>query len=56
LKSRPSGRANRFPGSVMDIGERASGPAMAEKRNAASATLLAIGPSTDIVAQVSAAG
>src|SRR5688572_2667473 len=56
LKSRPSGLANRAPGSVVVIGERLSGPAMAERRNAASSTERASGPITDIVAQASAAG
>ncbi len=45
LKLRLSGRAKRLPGSLMETGERASGPAMAESRNAVSATVRAIGPS-----------
>ena len=56
LKSRARGRANTVPGSVMLIGERMSGPAMAENRNAASSTVRAIGPSTGSVSQASAAG
>src|SRR5256885_11777485 len=34
------------PGSVIATGERGSGPAIAESRNAASATVRAIGPSS----------
>src|SRR5205807_6123678 len=38
--------AKMLPGSVIEIGERASGPEMTLRKNATSATLRAIGPST----------
>src|SRR3989454_1898307 len=46
LKSRPSGRRNVSPGSLIAIGERGSGPAIALSNSAASATVRAIGPCT----------
>src|SRR3954466_11083033 len=44
------------PGSSIDTGERRSGPAIAERRNAVSSTVRAIGPSTLSVFQAFAAG
>src|SRR5262245_35372985 len=46
LKSRPSGRRKIDPDSVIEIGERLSGPAMTDNSSATSATVRAIGPST----------
>ena len=46
LKSRASGRANTLPGSCTEIGERGSGPAIAESISATSSTVRAIGPTT----------
>ena len=48
--------AKTDPGSEIEIGERGSGPAIAERRNAASETVRAIGPSTPSVFQVFGAG
>src|SRR5262245_53970658 len=45
-KLRSSEARKRAPGSSMARGDRESGPAMAESRRAASATVRAIGPST----------
>src|SRR5215472_1874784 len=45
-----------FPGSGRAIGERGSGPAMAERKKAASATVRAMGPSTLRVDHASGAG
>ena len=47
LKSRASGRAKIAPGSDWAMGERASGPAIAVRSNATSATVRPIGPCTD---------
>src|SRR2546421_219512 len=56
LNSRTSGAANRLPDSSIEIGDRASGPAIAARKNATSATLRAIGPSTARLPQPIAAG
>src|SRR5689334_19702440 len=56
LKSRSSGSRNFEPGSVIEMGDRGSGPAMTESRSAASRTVRAIGPSTDRVFQASIDG
>src|SRR6185503_10583749 len=45
LKSRASGRAKTLPGSACVVGERGSGPVIAESNSAASSTVRAIGPS-----------
>src|SRR4051812_22650907 len=45
-----------LPGSLIDVGARGSGPAMAEKRNAASDTVRAIGPITESVSHALADG
>src|SRR5262245_15131884 len=44
------------PGSLNEIGERGSGPARTERSKATSATVRAIGPSTDRVNQPSSTG
>src|SRR5258706_5324531 len=49
LKLRSRLPANRAPGSVMEMGQRGSGPAMTLKRSAASATVRPIGPETPSV-------
>src|SRR5579883_1188621 len=46
LKDRPSAAAKREPGSVIEIGQRSSGPAMALRNSATSGTVRAMGPST----------
>src|SRR5271165_4367560 len=51
LKLRSSFPANCAPGSLMEIGQRGSGPAMALSSNATSETVRAIGPCTEIVSQ-----
>src|SRR5258706_13788818 len=48
--------AKTEPGSGIEIGERGSGPAMAESRNAASPAVRAIGPRTPSVFQAFGAG
>src|SRR3954451_20231101 len=47
LNDRPSAAANRVPGSASESGERGSGPAMALRKSARSATDRAIGPNTE---------
>src|SRR5207237_1116120 len=56
LKLRLSGRLNSVPGSAMETGERGSGPAIAESRNAVSSTVRPIGPAVDNVCQPFTAG
>src|ERR1700676_3219530 len=46
LKLRSRFPAKREPGSVMEMGQRESGPAITLNNSAASATVLAIGPAT----------
>jgi len=56
LKLRFIDLAKMLPGSLIDTGARRSGPAIADRRNAASSTVRAIGPSTGWVSQAFAAG
>src|SRR6185436_9912827 len=56
LKERVSDAENTFPGSAIDSGARRSGPAIADSRNAASAAVRAIGPSTPSEFQAFGAG
>src|SRR5579863_7701783 len=51
LKLRSGFPAKREPGSVIEIGQRGSGPAITLNSSAASPTVLAIGPATPNVAQ-----
>src|ERR1035438_2592507 len=51
LKLRSRFPAKRDPGSVMEMGQRGSGPAITLSNSAASATVLASGPATPKVAQ-----
>src|SRR5262245_17829059 len=46
VKSRSNGREKSCPGSLREIGERGSGPAIALSKRAVSCTVRAIGPST----------
>ena len=56
LKFRVSEEEKPSPIPAIDVGARGSGPAIAERRNAASSTVRAIGPSTPSVFQAFGAG
>src|SRR6267142_1865948 len=53
---RSGSRSKSEPGSAIDTGARASGPAIAERRNAVSSTVRPIGPSVESVCQPLLAG
>jgi hypothetical protein len=55
-KLRPSGRPKSVPGSAIDSGARASGPAIADSRKAVSSTVRPMGPSTPSESQAFGAG
>ena len=56
LKSLRSGPRKALPGSLIEVGARGSGPAIAPRSSAQSETVRAIGPSTDSVFHALAAG